>query len=234
VRQGNAEVFNCVPASPEIPPSAGIPFIQIDKGQTGPRFMRSTVTCAPAEQSLQSQVVPFGFVVQPLAEMSPEEIESEQANFGEVPVIDLSSDSGQEISPFRCRACQGFMNLHTRFSVDGQQATCHLCETVTPVTSEHFGLIDQHGKRSDADVNLQYKYGTFEYKLDKVAPSRVASPEQPLEVLSNNYVFCIDISATSIMNGFFYLAVTTLKRCLDYFPNPDNSRVFLLTYDQQI
>lgn len=28
----------------EIPPSAGIPFIQIDEGQVGPKFMRGTVT----------------------------------------------------------------------------------------------------------------------------------------------------------------------------------------------
>ena len=31
----------------EVPPSAGIPFVSIDEGQCGPRFMRATVTNAP-------------------------------------------------------------------------------------------------------------------------------------------------------------------------------------------
>lgn len=58
----------------EYPPSAGIPFIQIDEGQVGPKYMRGTVIQAPMEQDFQKQSnIPFGFLVQPLAEMTQHE-----------------------------------------------------------------------------------------------------------------------------------------------------------------
>jgi hypothetical protein len=34
--------------------------------------------------------IPFGFLVQPLADMSQAELNSEECNYGEVPLIDLS------------------------------------------------------------------------------------------------------------------------------------------------
>lgn len=33
----------------DIPPSASVPFIQVDEGNSGPRFMRGTVIQAPME-----------------------------------------------------------------------------------------------------------------------------------------------------------------------------------------
>ena len=33
----------------DIPPTAGIPFIQVDEGNCGPKFMRGTVIQAPME-----------------------------------------------------------------------------------------------------------------------------------------------------------------------------------------
>jgi hypothetical protein len=36
------------------------------------------------------------------------------------------------------------------------------------------------------------------------------------------------------MNGFFYQSVTTIKQCLDYFPNADQTSVTFVTFDQAI
>lgn len=63
VRHGYAERIECSPGMLESPPSAAFPFYQVDAGQSGPRFVRSTTTMAPAEQKLQTDAVPFGFMV---------------------------------------------------------------------------------------------------------------------------------------------------------------------------
>lgn len=91
IRFGIPETFSSEPASSELYPSAGIPFIQIDQGQAGPRFVRPTVVCAPADQNLQKQGAPFGIMVQPLAEMQTE-YNSPEANYGEIPSVDLRGD----------------------------------------------------------------------------------------------------------------------------------------------
>jgi hypothetical protein len=103
----------------------------------------------------------------------------------------------------------GYINLHCDFQHAGQKVKCNLCSTVSDVPSEHFGPIDEFGKRLDKHTQPQFYNGTFEYKL---APNYLDTvPVKP------RYVFCIDISSTSIMNGLFYCAVQTIKQCLDYF-----------------
>ena len=86
------ERLECVAAALEAPPSAALPFYQVDAGQSGPRFVRSTTTMAPAEQKLQTDGVPFGILVQPLAEMSQAELGNAEECFnGEVPCTDFST-----------------------------------------------------------------------------------------------------------------------------------------------
>jgi hypothetical protein len=90
------------------------------------------------------------------------------------------------------------MNLHTKFSENGQKAECNLCSFQNSTPAEHFGSIDIYGKRVDG--NPIYSSGTFELKID--------IDGQPM---LPNYVFLIDISSTAIMSGYFYQSVTTIK-----------------------
>ena len=69
--------------------------------------------------------------------------------------------------------------------------------------AEHFGTVDELGARTDFDKNPQYRYGTFEYILPNEWGAE--SPVLPA------FVFCIDISSTSILNGFFVQVVQTIK-----------------------
>ena len=71
-----------------------------------------------------------------------------------------------------------------------------MCGIVNDVPAEHYGPIDEQGRRLDADQRPEYKYGTFEMKLSNSwLDTRPVSP---------TYVFCMDISSTAIMNGFFH------------------------------
>lgn len=62
----------------------------------------------------------------------------------------------------------------------------------------------------------------MEYKIDSSS-----KPTPP------TYVFCIDISSTSIMNGFFYQVVQSIKQCLDSFPYPEETSLCFVTFDNQ-
>ena len=113
--------------------------------------------------------------------------------------------------------------MHWVFEAGGQKAKCNLCGTVTDVPPEHCGPIDDLGRRTDGDQRPEYKYGTFELRL----------PDSWLETtpVLPAYVFCLDISSTAIMNGFFYQAVAAIKQCLDYFQNSEQTEICFVTYD---
>ena len=167
-------------------------------------------------------------MVQPLAEMSPAEVANgDECYYGEVPCIDFSTGEkghdGKKVGPFRCSRCQGYMNVHTLFEANGSKAKCNLCGTITDVPAEHFGPINEYGQRLDSDQKPEYRYGTYEFLL----PSDWIGTTPVLPT----YVFCLDISSTAIMNGFFYQSVTTIKQCLDYFPNPEVAEMCVATFD---
>jgi len=43
----------------------------------------------------------------------------------------------------------GYINLHSDFENAGQKVKCNLCQTVSDVPGEHFGPIDEFGKRQN-------------------------------------------------------------------------------------
>ena len=232
VRFGIPDAWTAMPVSFDMPPSAALPFYQVDQGQAGPRHVRSTVTAAPASQQMQTEsCIPFGFLVQPLAEMTSAEYNNEQSNYGEVPVVDLAPSEDQPAeskgtAPFRCSKCHAYFNVNSLFESNGSKVQCNLCRTVSDVPSEHYGPINQMGKREDREYHPEYFMGTFEYKL---ADNYIDTPP-----VKPRYVFCLDISATAIINGFFYQAISTIKQCLDFFQNPEETEVCFCTYDQAI
>lgn len=64
--------------------------MQVDEGQAGPRFVRPTTVMVPGKAELATDAVPFGLIVQPLAEMSQAEYNNaEECLNGEVPQVDL-------------------------------------------------------------------------------------------------------------------------------------------------
>lgn len=49
VRYQQPERFGSIPGNLNPSPSAGMPFFQVDEGQSGPRFVRATSIYAPSE-----------------------------------------------------------------------------------------------------------------------------------------------------------------------------------------
>jgi len=97
--------------------------------------------------------------VQPLAEMSQHEYESEECGFGEVTTVDLSLGLDQEliqdpnqpkrdlVGPFRCGRCLGYINQHSKFIAGGHKVECTMCGFTTDTPAEHFSVAnDGDGK----------------------------------------------------------------------------------------
>ena len=57
-------------------------------------------------------------MVQPLAEMQTE-YNSSEANYGEIPSVDLRGDGQTKVEPFRCSRCKAYINLHSKFTDNG-------------------------------------------------------------------------------------------------------------------
>ena len=68
----------------------------------------------------------------------------------EIPTIDLRGGK----SAFRCFKCQGYISRYCAFENGGQQVKCSLCQFVNKVPEDHFGVIDEFGKRADYETNL--------------------------------------------------------------------------------
>lgn len=93
--------------------------------------------------------------------------------------------------------------MYTTFLEGGGKMKCSMCGQITEVPSWHFGSTDHEGRRLDRERKAEYKYGTFEFKLGReVSNTKVIDPA---------FVFCIDISSTSIINGFFHQVISTIK-----------------------
>jgi hypothetical protein len=97
-----------------------------------------------------------------------------------------------------------------------------MCGFVTNTPAEHFSVANSDGKIANPIGKPQYTHGVMEYKIDTMS-----KPTTP------TYVFCIDISSTSIMNGFFYQVVQSIKQCLDSFPYPEETSLCFVTFDNQ-
>ena len=96
-----------------------------------------------------------------------------------------------------------------------------MCGFITDTPPEHFSAAnDGNGKIIDTTGKPQYTHGVMEYKIDSTS-----KPTPP------TFVFCIDISSTSIMNGFFYQVVQSIKQCLDSFPYPEETSLCFVTFD---
>ncbi len=124
----------------DIPPSAGIPWIQVDEGNAGPRFMRGTVIQAPQESSFPSQTcIPFGFLVQPLAEPTQYDYQYSETQ-GEIPYIDYGEEG-----PFRCSRCKAYVNPYFAFKDGGLTAECNLCNFLNQVPTTYQSALNEFG-----------------------------------------------------------------------------------------
>lgn len=102
-----------------LPPLVTTKYITQDQGNTGPRFMRSSMYNVPATSEMIKQAgVPFSLIVSPFAKTLKGEITP--------PIVDFG-----EMGPVRCIRCKGYMSPNMQFIDAGRRFQCLLCKATT-------------------------------------------------------------------------------------------------------
>ncbi|KAI9033292.1 Sec23/Sec24 trunk domain-containing protein [Hyaloraphidium curvatum] len=189
--QKNHEGLVWSTASRTLPPLASTDVRISDDGNASPRLMRITTYNIPATEELCNMShLPLGLVIQPLAELRPDEDPIQLVDFG-------------ENGPVRCNRCRGYINPMVRFVDGGQKWACNLCEFANEVPPEYFCNLDMTGRRMDHDQRPELRYGTVEFVPTKEYYSRPAHPAA--------YVFAIDVSWSAVQSGMLARFCRTLK-----------------------
>jgi protein transport protein SEC24 len=117
------------------------------------RLTTNLIACT--EELLKRSCLPFGLVLQPLADLDPREAPIQVVDFGE---------SG----PLRCNRCKGYVNPFFQFIDGGRKFVCNLCTFENPVPTEYFANLDMNGRRIDADQRPELMFGSIEFAATKV------------------------------------------------------------------
>lgn len=138
-----------------VPPLVTTKYVTQDQGNSGPRFMRSTMYSVPTTSEVTKQVaVPLALVISPMARTVPGEIEP--------PIVDFG-----EMGPIRCNRCKAYMSPHMQFIDGGRRFQCLLCKQTTEVPAEYFQHLDHTGQRVDKYQRPELVLGTYEFVATK-------------------------------------------------------------------
>lgn len=138
-----------------VPPLVTSNFVTQDQGNSGPRFIRSSMYSIPATTDMMKQTaVPFSLIVSPFATTVEGEITPPIVDFGEV-------------GPIRCIRCKAYMSPHMQFIDAGRRFQCLLCKATTEVPAEYFQHLDHTGMRVDKYERPELVLGTYEFLATK-------------------------------------------------------------------
>lgn len=102
-----------------VPPLVTTKFTTHDQGNSGPRFIRSTMYNVPATPDMIKQTsVPFSLIISPFAETGEGEIVP--------PIVDFG-----ELGPIRCVRCKAYMSPNMQFVDAGRRFRCAMCKATT-------------------------------------------------------------------------------------------------------
>lgn len=102
-----------------VPPLVTTKFVTHDQGNSGPRYIRSTMYNVPATPDMMKQTsVPFSLIISPLAEPAEGEITP--------PIVDFG-----ELGPIRCIRCKAYMSPNMQFVDAGRRFRCAMCKATT-------------------------------------------------------------------------------------------------------
>lgn len=103
----------------QVPPLVTTKFITQDQGNSGPRYIRSTMYNVPANTDMMKQsAIPFSLIISPFARLGEQEMAP--------PIVDFG-----DIGPIRCIRCKAYMSPHMQFIDAGRRFQCLLCKATT-------------------------------------------------------------------------------------------------------
>ena len=214
------------------PPTAAIPFIAHDQGNSSPKFARLTINNIPSTaESLNSTSLPLGLILQPLAPLQ----EGEQP----VPVLDFG-----EAGPPRCRRCRTYINPFMMFRSGGNKLVCNMCNFPNDVLPEYFAPTDLSGIRVDRMQRPELMMGTVEYLVPKEYWAK--------EPVGLRWLFLIDVTQEAVNRNLITAACRGVLDALyeggddpangvqdgDEVPSsrrlPPESKIGIVTYDKEV
>ncbi|CEI85981.1 hypothetical protein RMCBS344292_00428 [Rhizopus microsporus] len=198
----------------EAPPLASTNFKCIDQGNCNPRFMRPTLRDIPSDSNLvQDTGLPFGIIIQPLAQLHPED-----AN---VPLIPLSTDG-----PVRCSRCKGYINPWCQYIDAGRKFICNLCEFTNIVPEHQFCPVDiVSGRRMDMDQHPELMHGSVEFQV----PEEYWLGVQPRPL---HYMFAIDVSRNA--TGMLHQFCGAIKEMISSNCFQPGTKLGIMTFDNSL
>lgn len=198
----------------EAPPLASTNFKCIDQGNCNPRFMRPTLRDIPSDSNLvQDTGLPFGIIIQPLAQLHPED-----AN---VPLIPLSTDG-----PVRCSRCKGYINPWCQYIDAGRKFICNLCEFTNIVPEHQFCPVDiASGRRMDMDQHPELMHGSVEFQV----PEEYWLGVQPRPL---HYLFAIDVSRNA--TGMLHQFCGVIKEMISSNCFQPGTKLGIMTFDNSL
>jgi protein transport protein SEC24 len=200
-------------APPVLPPSTSS-YVVSDQGNASPRFMRMTVNCAPASKELvQQSKLPFGVLMQPLADVGPGE--------EPVPVVNFGEDG-----PLRCQRCRAYISPFARFVEGGQRYVCAFCTCPNDVPAYYFCNTDGNGVRRDVLERPELCKGSVDFLASKAYIGRPVT--EPV------FIFVIDVSTEAVASGVLGQVCMTIRASLDDLALEDRTRVGFITFDSTV
>jgi protein transport protein SEC24 len=184
----------------QVPPLVTTKFVTQDQGNTGPRFLRSSMYSVPATTDMMKQsAIPFSIVVSPFARLADGEMQP--------PIVDMG-----EVGPIRCVRCKAYMSPHMQFIDAGRRFHCVLCKATTEVPAEYFQHLDHTGQRVDKYERPELVLGTYEFVATKDYCRNSVPPKAPA------MIFVIDVSYNNVKSGLVHLLCKEMREIVKNLP----------------
>lgn len=167
------------------------------------------------DEVLNASGIPFGIIIQPLADLDPEE--------APIPVIDARATG-----PARCSRCAAYVNPFFTWAEGGRKSVCNICSHWSDVTPDYFSNLDMNGRRLDLEQRPELMYGSCEFEVQN---EYCARPPKPVA-----YLFAIDVSFSSVQSGMLATFASSIKHYLysGLFNLAPGSTFGFLTFDRAI
>jgi len=204
-----------------VPPLVTTPFVTRDQGNTGPRFIRSSMYSVPSLPDMMKQTaVPFSLVISPFADVE----EGEHPP----PIVDMG-----ETGPVRCGRCKAYMCSFMQFVEGGRKFHCPFCKATTELPPEYFVHLDHTGVRLDKYQRPELWLGSYEFVGTKEYCRNNTFPKPPA------FVFVIDVSYNNVKSGLVHLLCQNMKNILKHLPREVGAersvvRVGFITYSNEV
>ncbi|XP_058447296.1 protein transport protein Sec24C [Malaya genurostris] len=183
-----------------VPPLVTTEYDTQDQGNSGPRFIRSSMYNVPANTDMMKQsAVPFALIVSPFARVTEKELSPPIVNFG-------------ELGPIRCIRCKAYMCPFMQFIDGGRRFQCLMCKATTDVPAEYFQHLDHTGQRMDKYERPELVLGTYEFVATKDYCRNNSPPKAPA------MVFLIDVSYNNVKSGLVQLLCAEMKNIIRNLP----------------